>query len=470
MAEQKPSAATPIPAPSAGKDRAILTAPIEQIVQLQSIWVPPHRARKDYRGIRELADSIKDSGLIHPLYVKKLPTPIPPGLPCPPDKSFELIAGGRRLRACDLILNWETIPVRVVPDDFDDLDMKVAELVENISREALTPAEECENLRQIDQIMRQKFGSGGKGSGGEGWTNTKTAELVGQSRQSVDAKIKHATLLDQRPDLKNLTKDMPLVAAIKLAEDKVRTESLVEQHNAGTLSINQHLRNVDALLGIKEIPDNSINLHLTDPPFGLTEVNDALGTVMGESSTYTAFLKDTDNMDTKSVRTLLEGLVPELYRTSTPGGHIYMFCSMEIFHLFLLDLLRSVGYVCPHQPLIWYKERPTTQFRGYDFPSAYEPIIFGIKPPERKLINPKLSNVLSFKPVSSTAKTHRFQKPQELLRALIDTSTYTGETVLDCFAGSGATLLAARTLKRNAIGFEINKENYVKAQIFLQED
>ena len=148
--------------PTSGKDRSILTKPIEQIVPISSIYVPPHRARKDYKGIRELADSIKDSGLIHPLYVKQLATEPAPG------KKFELIAGGRRLRACDLILNWETIPVRVVDDSFDELDMKVAELVENISRMSLDPHEEAENLRQIDECMRKKFGSGGKGTGGEG--------------------------------------------------------------------------------------------------------------------------------------------------------------------------------------------------------------------------------------------------------------------------------------------------------------
>lgn len=443
--------------PTTGKQRATLTKPIERIVKIADIVIPADRARKEYRGLKELADSISENSLMHPPFVKELP-----------DGKVQLIAGGRRLRACDAILNWETIPVRVVGSDFDDLDLKVAELVENINRSSLTPAEECENLRQIDELMRAKFGSGGAGAK-TGWDNKQTAQLVGESAVGVSNKIKHAKLLKDRPDIKELVSDLPLMAQMKRAEDLVKTEALMVQHDKGELKISQNLTNINALEGIKALPDGSVQLHLTDPPFGLTEVQDSLGEVFGDSATYTAFLQSSDNLSTVEVKELLTALAPELYRTCAPGGHIFMFCSMEIFHTFLLDLLRSVGFKVGHQPIIWDKGRQTTKFSGYDFPSMYEPIIFGMKPPERKLMNPKLGNILRYSPVSHSAKTHRFQKPQELLRDLIETSTYQGETVLDCFAGSGATLQAAKTLKRNAIGFEINKENYAKAQLFLNE-
>lgn len=445
-------------APSTGKQRAILTEPIERIVKISDIVVSADRARKEYKGLRELADSIQENSLMHPPFVKQLP-----------DNKYQLIAGGRRLRACDVILNWETIPVRVVGDDFDDLDLKVAELVENISRSSLTPAEECENLRQIDELMRKKFGSGGAGSKGEGWDHKQTGQLVNESSVSVANKIKHAKLLKDRPDIKEIVEDLPLTVQMKRAEDIVKTEGLKAAHEKGELKLSQDLQLISCLEGIKAVPDGSVHLHLTDPPFGLTEVQDALGEVFGESTTYTAFLESSDNMSTEQVKTLLTQLAPELYRTTAPGGHLYMFCSMEIYHSFLLDLLRGVGFDVPHQPVIWDKQRQTTKFSGYDFPSMYEPIIFATKPPARKLQNPKLGNILRFAPMSHSAKTHRFQKPQELLRALIETSTYVGETVCDCFAGSGSTLQAAKVLKRNAIGFEINENNYRKAQLFLND-
>ncbi|MCL1935960.1 MAG: site-specific DNA-methyltransferase [Defluviitaleaceae bacterium] len=52
------------------------------------------------------------------------------------------------------------------------------------------------------------------------------------------------------------------------------------------------------------------------------------------------------------------------------------------------------------------------------------------------------------------------QKPLELMKLLIELITIEGQTVLDPFAGSGTTLIAAKELNRNFIGFEIDKDIY----------
>ncbi len=50
---------------------------------------------------------------------------------------------------------------------------------------------------------------------------------------------------------------------------------------------------------------------------------------------------------------------------------------------------------------------------------------------------------------------HPAEKPQDLLKLIISTSSYEGDVVLDCFNGSGATMLAAHDLNRRSIGIEI---------------
>lgn len=61
-------------------------------------------------------------------------------------------------------------------------------------------------------------------------------------------------------------------------------------------------------------------------------------------------------------------------------------------------------------------------------------------------------------------KIHPTQKPQKVLKKLIEIFTDEGDTVIDPVAGSGSTLRAAAELNRNAYGFEIDKNFYKQAQ------
>ena len=64
---------------------------------------------------------------------------------------------------------------------------------------------------------------------------------------------------------------------------------------------------------------------------------------------------------------------------------------------------------------------------------------------------------------ASVPKVHPTQKPQSILRRLIEIYTDPGDVVIDPVAGSGSTLFAARAMNRHSYGFEISKEFYAKA-------
>lgn len=66
-------------------------------------------------------------------------------------------------------------------------------------------------------------------------------------------------------------------------------------------------------------------------------------------------------------------------------------------------------------------------------------------------------------------KLHPTQKPQAVLRKLIETFTDPGEVVFDPCAGSGSTLIAAMQLKRKAIGFEIKKDFHASATKWIDQ-
>lgn len=108
------------------------------------------RIRKDFGNIQELADDIKENGLINPPVV----TP-----------EFELIAGERRLRACKLLgMNAITVNVMSVRDYEHQLRLEISE---NENRKEFTYSERIEWARRLEQVeklkAKERMSEGGKG-------------------------------------------------------------------------------------------------------------------------------------------------------------------------------------------------------------------------------------------------------------------------------------------------------------------
>jgi len=88
---------------------------------------------------------------------------------------------------------------------------------------------------------------------------------------------------------------------------------------------------------------------------------------------------------------------------------------------------------------------------------SYDVVYFGYNETWKDLNGVRDRDVLNFNRVNPSALKHPTEKPIDILSYLIKKSTNEGQTVLDIFAGSGATLEAAALLNRNSIGIEINK-------------
>lgn len=138
---------------SAGQlGRRILEVPIEQIE-------PRHdqpRRSFDEEGIKELAVSIREKGILSPLLVRRQ------------EQGYGLIAGERRWRAAQRA-GLKTIPV--VLEDADDDEAFEMALVENIQREDLNPLEEAE---AFERLMTRR-----------GWTQEQLGEHIGKDRSTI---------------------------------------------------------------------------------------------------------------------------------------------------------------------------------------------------------------------------------------------------------------------------------------------
>lgn len=125
------------PIPTAPVSPAKVLAPVAQLLPLDQIQPDPHQPRKTFDpvALQDLANSIKADGLVQPMVVR------------PNGKGFYLVAGERRLRACKLA-GLKEAPA-IVRADLKDQDVTVLQIVENVQREDLSLAEQCEAVTKL---------------------------------------------------------------------------------------------------------------------------------------------------------------------------------------------------------------------------------------------------------------------------------------------------------------------------------
>ncbi|HXS82862.1 MAG TPA: ParB/RepB/Spo0J family partition protein [Methylomirabilota bacterium] len=142
---------------------------------IEAISPNPFQPRKrfDDTTLRELADSIKVSGVLQPLLVRRAG----PG-------DYQLVAGERRLRAAHIV-GLKRVPVMV--KDVDDRAMMELALVENIQREALDPIEEAKAYQALVEKV--------------GLTHEKLSERVGKQRVTITNSLRLLSLPPEVMDM-----------------------------------------------------------------------------------------------------------------------------------------------------------------------------------------------------------------------------------------------------------------------------
>ncbi|UXD89224.1 ParB/RepB/Spo0J family partition protein [Thalassolituus hydrocarboniclasticus] len=156
-----------------------LPAEAGELRHLPVEWIQPgqYQPRKDIQpeALEELAASIKAQGLMQPIVVRPLASA---------DDRFEIIAGERRWRACQLA-QLDTVPA-LIRDVADDAAIAMA-LIENIQRENLNPMEEAAALHRLQHEFEL--------------TQMEVAEAVGKNRATVANLLR---LMNLNEDVKRL--------------------------------------------------------------------------------------------------------------------------------------------------------------------------------------------------------------------------------------------------------------------------
>ena len=196
----------------------------------------------------------------------------------------------------------------------------------------------------------------------------------------------------------------------------------------------------DCLKVMKDIPDNSIDLVLTDPPYFLPA---------SHYQTRKQFIRNFSDLG------ILEYFIKDTFlqfnRITKESGIIYIFCDEQSYPLFYYHLYPFCKSV---RPLIWDKK---TSINGYSWRHQHELIIFA-EMPKSKPIPTGDGDILRYSAVKVDSREHPAEKPIDLNKTLIEKSSQENDIILDPFLGSGTTAVACKSLGRRYIGIEISPE------------
>ena len=204
----------------------------------------------------------------------------------------------------------------------------------------------------------------------------------------------------------------------------------------------------DCLQLMKDIPDKSIDLILTDPPYRVISGGNKHKDGVGWKG---SILEKNDGKIFTHNDIKLEQWIPEMYRVLKDGSHFYtMTNTLNLENT--LKVCRENGFGL-HNVLIWKKNN---QVLNRWYMKSVEYILFFYKKPAKKINIVGSSQVLEFN--NPRNKLHPTEKPVELMEIMINNSTKEGELVLDPFAGSGTTGVACKNTGRNYILMEKEQE------------
>lgn len=233
----------------------------------------------------------------------------------------------------------------------------------------------------------------------------------------------------------------------------------------GSLELNR-IYQFDCIEAMRLLPSESIDLVVTDPPYGIKyysnrskdkEYRDKVSTVNG-------ILNDENNGD------FLEIVAKELFRLLKKNTHLYWFTRWDKVEE-QKPMLERIGFKVKNN-LIWMKNNWSMGDLKGAYAGQYECILFCQK--GRRELNEvdgkkRHSDILQFDRIPPNKLIHSHQKPVELLELLIKKSSNENEIVIDPFMGSGSTAVAAIISNRKWIGFEMEPKYIELANIRLDD-
>ena len=225
--------------------------------------------------------------------------------------------------------------------------------------------------------------------------------------------------------------------------------------------------NEDCLEGMKHIPDGSVDIIVTDPPYehvkgGMKSKKYNVGTWKAESYMNTKM----SDFKKEDIFNFLNVSIKKMKKVN-----MYIFCSkLQLAHYFdYINQNKKLKY----DLLVWDKSSVDDKYSMKSSKFFTQDIEYIVRIYESGVSLKKVWNKDGTKSDSRYyMKRQKFQqpkgshgtmKPTELIERFIKLSSIENDLVLDPFMGSGTTAIACMNTKRNFIGFELDKTYYEKS-------
>ncbi|MHC4617415.1 MAG: DNA-methyltransferase [Planctomycetota bacterium] len=198
----------------------------------------------------------------------------------------------------------------------------------------------------------------------------------------------------------------------------------------------------DAETLLRSLPDNSVDMVIADPPYGV-------GKVSAWRSPSERFTEIAGN---KSINAKW---LDDLYRVQKNTSALYVFAKWQSFGLWQL-LIDKAGYNV-RSCIVWDKMNHGAGDLSTTYAPRHELIMFAAKG-RHVFTNGRPVDILRVPKVAPGNLIHPYQKPMSLIAHLMFNSSSRGDIVLDPFMGSGTTALVAQQLGRDFIGSDLSAD------------
>lgn len=242
------------------------------------------------------------------------------------------------------------------------------------------------------------------------------------------------------------------------------THAIVDPEQYHSYGLCSKLYRADCLEITKALPDQCIDLVLTDPPYNIGQHMKSRGSGVHRLRSNHFSTCAWDNMDEESWRISMTNLTTELFRVTRVGGSVLLFMSILKVET-IKNIFEKAGFYYKTTG-VWHKKNPIPRNMNINFLNSTEVWLYFVKGKATGTFNNQGRALHDFLETSLTPMSeklygkHPTQKPLSLMSFFIQTLSNEQDTIFDPFTGSGTSLVAASQLGRHFIGVEFEVEYF----------